>query len=341
MVAERREQHRSTNANFLAIILIGIGVVWLLGQFNVLSSASFSVLVRFWPLILVAIGINLLVGRGSPQMSLMIGIITIIALLALMLLGPSLGLAQEVEVQTAQFSEPLSGAERAEVRLDLSVGQVTIDALADSNELISADLNYLGDVRFEHSGDAVRRVHLFTEGAVSGGTFSIPFLPWFDFGQPDLTWDIGLTPDVPIVLDINGGVGESNIDLSGLQITSLDMNTGVGETTLTLPATDAAYNASIDTGVGELAITIADGAALALTVNGGVGQVTLDIPHDGAVRLEARGGLGDVNVSGANLNLVRQRDDVFEYETDSYSSASENERITILVTGGIGGVRVQ
>ncbi len=341
MVAERRDERGRTSANLLAILLIGVGVVWLLGQFNILSAASLSVLVRFWPLILVAIGINLLVGRGSPQFSLLIGAVTIIVLLALMVLGPSLGLAQDVEVKTVQFSEPLTGAESAEIRLDLSVGQVTVEALSDSNELIAADLRYLGDVRFDRSGAGVRRVHLYTEGAVSGGTFSVPLLPWLNFGEPDLRWDIGLSPDVPLRLNISGGVGRSVLDLRELQLTSLDLNTGVGETTLMLPATQATYTASIDSGVGQVNITIDDGAALSLTINGGVGQISIDIPDDAPVRFEARGGLGDVNVSGTRLNIVRQGDDVFEYETESYTSAGVDERISILVNGGIGGVRVR
>ncbi|MBE0689873.1 MAG: hypothetical protein IH587_07105 [Anaerolineae bacterium] len=338
MTAGRRGAGQS-NSTFLALILIGIGVIWLLGQFDVLSGANFAVLFRFWPLILVAIGVNLLVGRGRPQLSLLIGIVTVGIFLVLMLIGPSIGLAQMAEVQEAQFNEPLAGVESADINLDLSVAETTIQAASDSSNLFEADLHYVGDVRFDASGEARRNVRLWTEGSVSTGFVS--FWPFGDFGDQDLRWDISLSPDVPLALGIHGGVGKNTFDLSGLNITSLNVNGGVGETHVTLPSTGSDYPVSFDGGVGSTDITIVSGAALTLNIKGGVGEVVIDIPEDVPVRLEANRGLGGVNISAAGLNVLREGDDNGEWESAGYADASPSERILITFDGGVGGLRVR
>jgi len=339
-MAVERHSARQSNSTFLALILIGIGVVWLLGQFNVLSGASFAVLFRFWPLILVAIGVNLLVGRGRPQLSLLIGLVTVAVFLVLMLIGPSVGLAQMADVEEAQYEEPLSGVESADINLDLSVAETTVRAASDSSNLFEADLRYIGDLRYEASGEARKDIRLWTEGPVSGGNF-FSFWPFGNLSDSELRWDISLSPDVPLALDINGGVGKNTFDLSGLDITSLDINSGVGETHVTLPSTGSNYSVTIDGGVGSTAVTIASGAALDLNIKGGVGEVVIDIPEDAPVHLVAHEGLGGIDVSGAGLNEIRQGDDEGEWETASYADASDAERIVITFNGGVGGLRVR
>jgi hypothetical protein len=330
----------NSNANFLALILIGIGVVWLLGQSGIFRTESFAVLARFWPLILVAIGANLLIGRGDARISLIIGVITVGLFLVLMLLGPSLGLAQQAEIKTAAFSESVEGAERADINLDLSLGTTTINTLSDSNNLITADLRYLGDVRFDVEGDAEREVRLAQQGSVSGGDFiGFPFFN-FDSEDQDLRWDIRLNPDVPMTLNISGGVGRSELDLSALTLTAFDLKAGVGEANISLPDTGSSYTATIDGGVGAVRLTIEEGAAMLLDINGGVGEIAIDVPDGAAVRLEASEGLGSVNVSGG-LENVRESDNRSEWETPGYADAAEDQRIRILYDGGVGSLNVR
>ncbi len=55
-----------------AFVLIAIGVVWLLREANVLTNANLAILFRFWPIILIGLGLALLVGRSSSQLSTLI-----------------------------------------------------------------------------------------------------------------------------------------------------------------------------------------------------------------------------------------------------------------------------
>jgi len=331
MTTQYREAEPS-RPNFLAILLIGAGIVWLLGQLNVLGASAFSVLARFWPLIIVAIGVNLLLGRNNPSMSRMIAIVTIIIFVALMLLGPSLGLAQSVEVQTQTFSEIVDDAQSAVVNLNLSLGDSTVTAGSGSH-LISASLRYVGDVEFDVSGGSERIVTLSNEVGPNSGSFS--FFPFFNFGadSPDLGWDVTLTPNIPLSLNFSGGVGNNELDLDGLQIERLSVNGGVGNTTVMLPALENEYRVHLNGGVGETDVTIAEGAAVTLDISGGVGNITVDVPEDAAVRVDADGGVGNINIVGRYTRISGEGDNGV-WESEAYDDAAN--RIEITVDGGVG-----
>ena len=73
-MSETLENRRSSSGTPIwAFILIAVGVVWLLLQANILSGANLAVLFRLWPIILIAIGLELLIGRKSRALSLIIG----------------------------------------------------------------------------------------------------------------------------------------------------------------------------------------------------------------------------------------------------------------------------
>ncbi len=57
-------------------------------------------------------------------------------------------------------------------------------------------------------------------------------------------------------LDISLGVGESDLDLSDIQVTDLSLGIGVGQTTVVLP--DGEYEAFVEGGVGPSIITLPD-----------------------------------------------------------------------------------
>jgi hypothetical protein len=335
MTTARRDVHAPS---IWAFILIALGVIWLLSEANILTGANMVVLFRLWPVILIAFGLELLVGRGSRSRSLLIGLGTVVLLLVLMVVGPALGLAPSAEVHEQQYTEPIGDAASAQVNLDLSVGQTTVQPLTDSNALLTADLRYLGEVDFRVDGTTEKYVTLSSR---NNGIQAFDFLGLSLFNgadQNDLRWDIGLTTSIPLDLRLNGGVGESSIDLSALQLSRLDYNNGVGDTTISLPGIGS-YDVRLNGGVGNTRVNLADGAAVTLNVSGGVGSITLDLPDNAPVHLTAQGGLGNVSVP-ANFNQLSgddrnvSRDGV--WETTNYASAGDTPHIDIEFNGGVG-----
>jgi len=342
---KNEDQGRSFLPVIGAFILIALGVIWLLFEAKILSGANLEVLFRLWPVVLIACGLELLIGRRSRTISLGIGLGTIVLLLALMVVGPTLGLAPTVDIKTAQYSEPVGGATAAQVTLGLSVGTTTVQAASDSTQLINADLRYVGDVDFNVTQSGSEKVVALTSKNDSVQTFS--FFGLWQNNNDDanrLRWNIGLSPNVPLDLHLSGGVGGSTLDLSGLQISGLSYKGGVGDTTVSLPGRGS-YDVDFNGGVGKLGVNFADGAGVNAIVDAGVGEITLDVPDDAPVHLEAKGGLGDVHVpsnftqasgdqaSGLGRNGV--------WESANYQSASDSERITIQFNGGVGSLTVK
>lgn len=327
---------------FWPIVLISVGVIWLLGNLGAISGANIAVLFRLWPLALIVVGIELLIARNNPALSTLIGIAAVVLIIALALIGPSLGWAGDVEVKTGRFSEPVEDATSARINLDLGVTNTTIRALSDSSNLIDADISYVGEVEFVAEGETEKVISLSQTD--EGADFGFNFLG-LGFNDDELQWNIGLSPDVPLDLRINGGIGSATLDLSGLQITALDVNSGVGEVNLMLPASlpeaVRTLDAHIASGVGEFTITIPEGLDIALDINGGVGQFTIDVPEDAGVHVEADSGVGSVEVS---FPQISGDDDEFlgesgTWETENFAEASQQIRITF--DGGVGGLTVR
>jgi hypothetical protein len=299
---------------FWPIILIGIGVIWLLANLGVIAGASLAVLFRLWPLLLIAIGLDIIVGRRSPIVGALIGLALVGAVVLLLIAAPNLGLAADTELKTDRFTEPVGAATSARVDLDLWSSPAHVFALSGSENLIEVEATYTGAILFSASGQQEKTVRLSREF----DSF-VPFF-WLEaLGRERL--EIGLNPAVPIELNMDGGSGPADLDLSQLQLLALNLDSGSGSIAVTLPESGVEFDADIhsgsgavsivapagaranlqiESGSGAVAIDISDGAQANLRIESGSGSVTVDVPDDGGVRLEVRdSGSGSVRVPSA------------------------------------------
>ena len=59
------------------LILIGLGIVFLLGYLGIITTTMWDVIISLWPLLLIAIGLDLIVGRRSVWGTLLVLIIVL------------------------------------------------------------------------------------------------------------------------------------------------------------------------------------------------------------------------------------------------------------------------
>lgn len=325
---------------FWPLIFIAVGLIWLLANLNILQAASIQVLFRLWPLVLIVIGLDLLLGRNNPRMGMMIGVGGAALIIVLMLVGPRMGIVSTPNIQESFYLEPVEDATAAKVNLNLSVAETKVKALSDSNELIRADLRYMGEIDFNVSGSSEKVVTLSNVDTPTSYSF-------WDFGlfngSQGLRWDVGLSPKVPIAMNISGGVGSTTLDLSELQLTDLRVTAGVGSINLDLPSVEKAYDADLTLGTGSADIRIEQGAAVNITVKGGVGSVNIDVPDDAAVKVEATTGLGSVNVPSAYTRLSGDNGKPMGedgiWQSDNFDGAAR--QIVIHFEGGVGGLTIR
>ena len=333
----KEERSRSV---FWPVLMIAVGVIWLLGNLNVgIPEFNFLLLLRLWPLLLVVGGINLIIGRRWPLLRAVVVLLGIAVALAYVYLAPQYGLVATPEIKHAAFSEPLGETESATVFIGSSVGRITLVALNDSSNLFEAELDYLGEVEFTVEGDAEKTVRLDSDA----DEFNTDFLDAFDASDVDqLEWSIGISPEVPIVLEFSSGVGEIVLDLSGLMVAGVDLKGGVGQTELRLPASDDPYSVTINGGVGEVLVVIADGAEIDLRVDGGVGRIVIDVPDNAGVEVNADLGVGNIDVPG-DYNLTSGGTQMIgssgTWESPNFDEA--DYQIEIHFDGGVGNLVIK
>jgi hypothetical protein len=324
---------------FWPIVLIGIGLFWLLGNLGVLPEHSVWTLFRLWPLALIVIGLDLMIGRRSPVIGGLIGLGAVALVLLLVFAGPSLGLTPpETELVTERFTESIGNATSARVNLDLTVGKTTLDALSDPNTLIDAEITYVGEINFDVQGDTQKTISISHRAPSFGFNWS-----WItDTDTRRVWWDIGLSPEIPLTLSIDGSIGQSIIDLGDLQIEDLEVDGDVGDFQITLPATEKAYDAYLNGGVGAFEVVLERGSAVNLTIDGDIGEFIIDVPADAAVRVDAEVDIGNINVPSNFVRLSSGDDLVGEsgiWETPGFDEA--DVRIVIVFNGGVGDLSVR
>lgn len=285
-------------------LLVGLGLVLLFNNLGLLAWSVWEVLFRLWPVLLIAAGLDLLIGRRSAWGSLLVAILLLGVVAGVLWLYPRLP-AGGGPLTGETIRQPLGDARRAEVELEFGAGTLRVGALEDSNQLVEGTLD------LDEGERAIR------DYSVSGDTAhfslrsqdrSIFFFPGRPLGGG---WDLDLHPGVPIDLVVKTGMGQATLDLSGLRVTRLELDGGIGTTTVTLPA---------------------QGRVVA-SVDGGIGTVTVIVPDGMAMRIESDTGLGRVSLPGG---LARDGD---AYESPDYSTA-EN-RVDLDVRGGIGNITVR
>lgn len=208
-------------------------------------------------------------------------------------------------VQTDEETVEAGDIDSVHVNIQMGVGKLDINGGAAG--LLDAKFTYnveewKPEVDYEISGNEGRLTVRQPEGET--GSVSIP-----DTDNVKNEWDLKLNDDIPMDLDINLGVGESELELSGLTLNSLDIQTGVGETTIDLTG-DWATSFDVD-------------------IEGGVGQTTVRLPRGVGVRVETQTGIGGINVR----NLIQNGD---TYTNAAYENA--DVILDITVQGGVGAI---
>jgi predicted membrane protein len=274
----------------------------------------------------------------------------------------SLGGDGEETVKQAEFVAPIEGATGAQVRIDFAIGEAVIRALTNLDNLIEADLTYVGDVNFVVNGEGAgeRIIALSQKSAPADWVRNM--LGWIG-SQGKLRWDIGLATQVPLHLEVHTGVGEAKLNLREMTLVSAAVYSGAGEVHLTLPEQSEHYTVNVNCGVGETELDIPAGANVTLSLRGGAGEVDLRIgeganvtaeitggvgecdmilPINAAARFEAETGIGEIRLPARFQRL--SGDDTFInsrgiWETADYATAER--KITVRYKGGVGELKVR
>ncbi|MGJ3237427.1 MAG: hypothetical protein ACFE0Q_01850 [Anaerolineae bacterium] len=243
-------------------------------------------------------------------------------------------LAGEEELTESSFQVEKTGVQSAQVKINFSAGKNIIEATeADSAYLLDAHLQHVGEVQLLDNGVENKQITLKQVSKPRDLATPIKQGLRMVANNKAIEWRVKLSPDVPLSLDINGGVGPSRIDLTGLTVRHLDCDAGVGQFIVILPEQDDELDVDIDTGVGETKIYLPENVSANLEIDAGVGSVDVTIPPNSAVQIRASSGIGSINVP-SSLRKLEKKGDKTVWQSEGFDLAER--RIVIRYSGGIG-----
>lgn len=255
-----------------ATLIIVMGGLLLAINFGYLKLNIWEVIIRLWPLFLISAGLSLIFDhRWLHGLGSAIGVIVILVILAGSISFVSTG-SQAISWQMGQpvpgqkVNQPLNGAKTANLRIEPTTGVLNVTALAESSALFDGTINLTGDERLIQNGQMEGTTANYLLG--SDGTY-------VGFGSSSSQWkrwDLRLAPELPMSLAVKMAMGETNLDLSSLQISNLNVDMAVGATTMTLPR-DASMIAKVSNAIGTLNIVVPPGTAIRIIHNGALSTI--------------------------------------------------------------------
>lgn len=247
-----------------AIILIIAGVVLLLQNLGIIHVDWLS-LWRYWPVLLILIGLDVLLGRsivGSVAVALLsVAVVGAILFVSTQDVSSDLGM---VSVATHAIEEDLGSAEALTVEVDLGAADAQISALADDqlaasgelriNERLQPQITYHveGGRGYLTIGEGEREAYAIGPGFTGALT-------------------LALNSRVPLDLTLRVGAGDLTLDLSALTLHSLTVEGGVGDITLILPS-HGIFSADLRAGVGSFDVTVPSELSALVEMDKGLGS---------------------------------------------------------------------
>ncbi len=226
--------------------------------------------------------------------------VLVLALAGCYVPSPKLG-----RTESSHEKVELAGAESVSASITLGVGKLKLAGGAD--ELLDARFEYnIPDWKPVVSykvEDGRGQLIVEQPSRVVGAAWP---------GRVRYNWDLKLNSMVPLELEIDLGVGKSEVDLKGLNLRRFSLEAGVGE--------------------GSVDLSGPRPSDLDATIKAGVGKLTLILPANVGVRVEARAGLGRVHADG-----LRTEDEAWVNEAWGKTKTS----VRVEVEGGIGEVELR
>ena len=251
------------NLPLAGIVLLMAGVILLLQTTGVLPWDMWLGLWRFWPLLIIALGIHILFGRkiGWWATVLVVGAI-------LVAIGGALLLGAGNEKPVSSVAEPLNGLDSADVSIKFGAGDLSLKSLpAGSPNLIEGQFGEDGQ------GARVQLIRSQNKGRLLISIDRQPWIRWFS----KASWDLSLSQTSRLTsMDLDVGAADVKLDLRELKLSELNVNVGAANVEIVMPASAGDVTANINAGAADLTLVIPAGVSARIKKRTGVSSFAID-----------------------------------------------------------------
>lgn len=234
------------------VLGMGIGSLLLMANFGYFQWTVWEVLFRFWPVFLIAWGLDLIIGRRTTMQKI-IGALVSLTIVAGMFWMVGVQPNFTAATNTTRVTQTLGSVKSAEVKIERPVGGIRVSGASMQDMLISGTVPAEGFERIEtdYSVTGSRGVYeLRSHGEVHG-----PIV----IGAGQNGWNLTINDTIPVVLSVDSAVGETRLDLVSAAVKEIDARMAVGRIEVRLPEGQAVSGA-IRGAVGEIVVYVPRGA---------------------------------------------------------------------------------
>lgn len=294
------------------LLLVVLGTLLLLTNLGVVSWDLWAELWKFWPLVLILLGVELLVGGRSSWGTalLVLAVFGLVALLSAA--GPfwTPWTAASAATTTSAFQQEIGPARRADVRLQFGAGAFAVTSGASPGHLVEGTASGPEEVRLEPRYQLQGDTGVLELQAARRWPAGLHF---GDRAAPRRV-DVKLSRELPLTLDVSVGAAEGVVDLTGLNVERL----------------------RLESGAAQVRARFSDVAARSeATVKGGAASLTLEVPPDVAARITVQSGLASVDVDESRFPKVGGS----QYQSPDYGTAPK--QLDLRVEAGLASVTIR
>ena len=249
MSAVRPPASRRRRFSLTGALLVVFGIVLLLNVAGLVSHRIWSELLRYWPALLILLGVRLLLERRWPP---------VCAGVSGLILAATVGAASltltttQADYMLIEYTAPMYNTETLRLGMGFTGGSVTLradtDGTASPPRLFAADFNgNPADVIQDSSGE-FSAVYLSTGRGVSLGGI--------------VDWDLMVSRDVAVDIEIKAGAADLDLDLHDIDVRTLFIGAGASDIRITLPAHASQTHVEIAAAAANIEIVIPYGVAM-------------------------------------------------------------------------------
>ena len=214
------------------LVLVFLGLMFLLINLGIVDRSIWSNIIRFWPILLILMGIDTLLRRSSAGAAFGTVVSTVV-LIAAGITMFHLFAPESWVSETQSFSHSLDGASVAEVVLSCRDCSIELYAAPASDALISGHLTLRRDEKLTES---VRIDNETIHYRLESESW-LPFPLLAERGTH--IWEAELNDSIPLTLSLQTD-GAVDLDLTNLEASSVDISTGDERCRITLSQASSA-----------------------------------------------------------------------------------------------------
>ena len=252
--------------SLFGLLLIALGVLLLLNVVGALPLGVWFELAKYWPALLVIVGVKMLLAPRAPLVGLAAVSLILVAAIAAASFTMDFRHPADAPV-AASYETPLGDAETLELGMGFAGGSVTLRPNPTGGSqplnLFAADFDGApADVIHDRRGPD-SKIYLST------GEWSLDLDDGLNITMGGdaqdfpgaVDWDLFVSPDVALDLEISAGASDLYLDLRRLNVKRLVVGAAASDVTIILPEAAGRTEIEIDAAVADVQITVPAGVA--------------------------------------------------------------------------------